>query len=317
MDKLNDILEDYFNTVGYGFSDDFIAVKKMSEIILSIREPRFMDKLKNRFGINNSIELSHQFFDNFDSRYGDYFCRRLLDDAYDFKQVSKNSSDLPCSYYDYTSGEKKIFLPYQNCICDAFSIVHETFHDTNLEPRNLNLTRGLFTEYISMFGEFLLENFITENYDIKCKVSNNYSFDACFIKALKVDFQLNLIKCYLDRGSVNKYYFNSIICNYDRRYHSYLYGLYFSIIYSNNLNFDYEMRYLFGILLSCYCYDRFLNNNFDIDLFKFINENINYMEPEDVYSYLDLDLVDYYDMMLSNDSYETLGNSYVKVMNNR
>ena len=317
MDRLNSILEKYFNDVGYGFSDDYNSVKKMSEIILSIREPRFNDKIKNRVGINRCIQFSHEFFDSFDFRYGDYFLKRLSQGGYDFKRVEHNSSEIPCSYYDFELCEKKIYLPYENTICDAFSIVHETLHDTNLDPNNLTLTRSLFTEYISMFGEFLFENFLVDNYDIKCKLSNNYSFNACYIKALKVDFQLSLIKCYLDKGSINDFDFYSILCHYDKDYRRYLYCIYLSIINSNDLNFDYEMRYLFGILLSCYSYDRFLNNDFDLDLFKFINESINYLEADAVYSYLDLDLINYDDLMLSNDSYDALSKSYVKIMNNR
>ena len=101
MDKLNSILEKYFDEVGYGFSDDFNAVKKMSEIILSIREPRFDDKIKNRVGINRCIQYAYEFFDCFDSRYSKYFIGRLMSSAYDFRLASRNSNEIPCSYFDY------------------------------------------------------------------------------------------------------------------------------------------------------------------------------------------------------------------------
>lgn len=317
MDELNKIIGSYFDEIGYSDVDDFNDVKKMAEVILSVREPRFLDKIKNRFGINKSIELAYEFFDDFDIEYGDYFIDRLRSNSFIFKKVNKNSPENPYSYFDRSEGRNMIFIPFQNDICDSFALVHETFHDTNLDINNLNITRNIFTEYISMFGEFLLEDFVRDNYDIKCKANNNYSFNVCFIKALKVDFQINLIKCYLEKGSLNKFYFNSIINEYDKKYHGLLYQICYRIINDKNLNFDYEMRYLYGILLSCYSYDKLLNNDFDIDIFKYLNANINYLYPEEFYDYLGLDVIDDYNLLLSPESYDKLGNSYVKVMNNR
>lgn len=317
MDELNRIIEKYIDETGYFYTDDFSNIKKLSEIILSIREPRFMDKIKSRFGINKSIDLSYQFFNSFDKEYGDYFQDRLNEGGFTFNHVGKNNDENAYSYFDYDLGEKKIYIPYRNQITDAFAIVHETFHDANLDIENLSLTRNVFTEYISIFGEFLFENFIDENYDIKCKTNNNYSFMACYTKALKVDFQLNLFKCYLEKGFINDYSFSYIVNSYPKRYHALLLRFCYSFIKNNDFDFDFQMRYLFGILLSCYSYDRFLNNDFNIDVFKYIHENVNELDPEDVYEYLDLDIIDDYTLLLSPDSYNKLHKSYRKIMGKR
>ena len=317
MDELNRIIEKYINEVGYFYTHEFADIKKASEIILSVREPRFMDKVKTRFGINKSIDLSYQFFNSFDKEYGDYFQRRLIEGAFVFDHVGKNSDDNAFSSFDSDLGRKKIYIPYRNQITDAFAIVHETFHDANLDVDNLNITRSLFTEYISIFGEFLLENFINSNYDIKCKANNNYSFMACYTKALKVDLQLNLFKSYLENGFINNYSFNSIINSYPGRYHGLLLRFCHSIIDKKDFDFDYQMRYLFGILLSCYSYDRFLNDDFNIDIFKYIHENVNELYPDEVYEYLDLDVIDEYTLLLSPDSYNRLNKSYRKIMGKR
>lgn len=312
MDILNDVMEKYISDVGYFSTDDFSNIKKLSEIILSIHEPKFSDKIKTRVGINRSINLAFDFFNSIDDSYGSYFENRLLEGAYDFEHVSKNDSSLSSSYFDPDLGLKKMHIFYRNQITDAFSIVHETFHDANLEPYNYNYTRNLFTEYISIFGEFLFENFISDIYR-NCKASNNYSFIGCYFKALKVDFELSLFKCYLEDGFINDYSFNSIISSYPRKYHDYLLDICCSIIKDNDFDFDYQMRYLYGILFSCYSYDRFMNNDFDIEVYKFIHENINYLYPEEVHEFLGLDVIDDY-MLLSPESYDKLSKSYRKVM---
>ena len=94
MDKLNKIIEEYIDEVGYFYTDDFSSIKKLSEIILSVSEPRFADKIKTRFGINKSINLSYQFFDSFDKEYGNYFKDRLIEGGFTFDHVRKNSDVL-------------------------------------------------------------------------------------------------------------------------------------------------------------------------------------------------------------------------------
>ena len=317
MDELNKLIEKHIDEVGYFFTHEFSDIKKASEIILSVGEPRYTERIKTGYGLTKSIDLSYQFFNSLDKSYGDYFQERLNEGGFDFKLVKSHSYENAVSTYDYNQGKKTIYIPYCNQITDAFSIVHETFHDANLDIENLNYTRSLFTEYISIFGEFLFEKFISDNFDIKCKAIHNTSFAACYPKALKVDFQLNLFKCYLENGFVNKYSFDSIVNSYPKRYHALLIRFYRAFIEKNDFDFDYQMRYLFGILLSCYSYDNFLNGEFSIDNFKFIHEKINDLFPEEVYAFLDLEVIDDYTLLLSPDSYDKLDKSYRKIMKRR
>ncbi len=313
MDDLNVIIQKYLGEVSeYDFSD-YCAIKKASEIILNNKMPFFGDKIKSRFGLSKSVDLAFKFFDRLG--YGDYFLGRINDGTFRFNRVSKNNNATPMSYYNDKLCKNEIYLPYSNSILDAYVIVHELLHDTNLDINNMSYTRSMFTEYISMYGEFLFECFIEENYNInKFKTDINYSFNSCYISALKVDFQLNLIKCYLDNGYISDYFLNTIISKYDSKHQGLLFKICYSILDKNDLDFDFYMRYLFGILLSCYSYDKFLNNEFDLDLFVFINDNLNYLEPEDVYGYLDLEVVDNYNLLLSPNSYDKLDKSYRKIM---
>ena len=316
MDELNQIIEKYLQDVEEYDFEDFIAIKKMSEIILSNRMPFFKDKVKTRYGLNKSINLAYSFLDVLG--YGDYFNEKMKDGTFKFKQVSMRSKEIPMSYYNEELGKSEIYLPYSNFIIDAYVIVHELLHDTNLDFNNMSITRDIFTEYISMFGEFIFELYIKENFKINdFKTDINYSFNSCYKSALKVDFQLNLIKSYLENGQINNYFLNTIIEKYDPVFQGTLLKYCYSILEQKELDFDFYMRYLTGILLSCHSYELFLNNKFDLELFVFINDYINYLEPEDVYSYLNLKVVDGNNLLLSNDSYEKLNKSYKKIMNGR
>lgn len=312
MDELNNIIQKYIDEIECYDPDTFIAIKKLSEIILSCREPNFMNKIKNSFGLSKSKDLSEMFFYDLDKEYGLYFTNILNNGTFIFNKVKSNSDEIAGSDYDYTNRRKKIYLPYRNNIADSFSIVHETLHDMNLDINNLSLTRHIFTEYISMYGEFLFEEYIDKNFQIKCKAKNNYSFDACFLKALKVDLQINLIKCIIENGYISDYNLEMIIKQYNKRYHRLLLTYCDKIVENKKLDFTTEMRYLYGILLSCYS----KYNKIDKEIFTFINDNINDMEIDDIFSILNLGHSDEY-LMLSNDANEELNKCYIKVMNGR
>ena len=312
MDRLNEILFQYIMQNETFDFDDYSGIYKLSDIILNSKVPNFTDKVKNRFGISKSFQLSYEFFNCLDESYGRYFLDRVNSDDLILKYVKVNK-ETAYSYPD-EDGNKKIYLPYSNDICDCFALTHEMFHDMNLQVNNLSITRSLFTEYISMYGEMLLEEFIKNNYDIKCSFCSRYTFNGSYLKALKVDIQLKLVKCFIENGFIDYFKLNEIINNYNPFYRNYLVKYINEIISSEDLSIGYEGRYLIGILLSCYSKDLVLNKKYDIDTFLGINEDINYMYPDEVYNVLDLDVSDQYTMELTSGSYDKLAKSYSKHM---
>lgn len=312
MESINDVISEYIEDCELYDISELSAISRMSNIILGSKVPSFNDKIKNRFGISKSFELSYEFFEFLGNDYGKYFIDRVSSDDLILK-YDKKGMEIPCSFLDEL-GEKRIYLPYSMNICDSFSLTHEMLHDMNFDVNNTSLARNIFTEYISILGEILFEDFINYNYDIKCCCNNRYTFNGVYVKAIIVDFQINLVKCFLDKGFIYEYDLGRIINNYNSYYHDYLYELYDKIISDNKLSIMYEYRYLVGMVLSCYSKDLMLNKKYDIDLYKYINDNINDMFPEEVYRILDLEVCDDYTMELSNDSYKKLGNSYCKYL---
>ena len=132
------------------------------------------------------------------------------------------------------------------------------------------------------------------------------------LKALKVDLQINLIKCIIENGYISDYNLEMIIKQYNKRYHGLLLTYCDKIVENKKLDFTTEMRYLYGILLSCYS----KYNKIDKEIFTFINDNINDMEIDDIFSILNLGHSDEY-FMRSNDANEELNKCYIKVMNGR
>lgn len=317
MDELNGIIQNCLDETEYTVSDWLDDVHRFSDIILSHGEPALSDKSKNRFGINNSVDLAYQFFNSFDKAYGDHFQKLVNDDFISFSYIGKRGNGISQSYYDCEQGKNVIDILYRNQIEDAFSLVHETFHDLNLDFENLSVTRNYLTEYVSIFGEFLFEKFIEDNYDIKCRINNNITFLATYTKALLASFQAKLFEHYMEHGYINDYSFNSIVNSYSKRYHPLLLRNCDKYIADDSFNIDYQLRYLLGILLSCYSYDRYLNNDFNLDVFKYINENLNNLDIFEVYQYLDLDIEDYDTLLLTPDSYNKLDKSYKKILGRR
>lgn len=311
ISSLNNIILKYVTDAElYDFSE-LSAIDSITNVILSSRMPSFRDKIKNRFGLSKSLELSFEFFNTLGENYGRYFLNRVNGDGIIFVYDPKGI-ETATSYHD--NGEKKIYFPYSKKITDCFTITHEILHDMNLDVNNVNEVRNLYTEYISILGELFLSDYISYNYDIKCSINNRYTFNSCFLKAISVRFYIDLIKCFLDNGNIDIYNLEKIISKYNPYYHNYLIKLADKFIVNDNFPIYYEYRYLIGILLSCYSKDLYDNGEFDINMFKYINENINDIIDEDIYDLLSLEVMDSYTLSLTPDSYEKLGKSYIKIM---
>ena len=308
---LNEVILKYItNSEVYDISE-LSPIECMSNIILSSKCPCFNDKIKNRFGLSKSLELSYEFFNFLSNDYGKYFLDRIGSDSIIYAYDPKGR-ETATSFHE--NGEKMIYFPYCENICDSFTITHEMFHDMNLDINNINSVRDLFTEYISIFGEMLFDGFISSNYDIKCCFNNRYTFNSCYLKAIKVDFYINLVKCFLDNGYIYRFHLYDIIDRFNPYYQNYLLGLIDKFISDGSFPIIYEYRYLLGILLSCYSKDLMRDGKFSIELFQYINENINFIDYDDLYSILSLDVYDDYTLLLSNESYDKLCKSYRKNM---
>jgi len=311
LSGLNEVVLKFITDASMYDISELSSIDRVYSTIFSYKIPSFSEKIKNRFGFSKSLELAYHFFDFLDTTYGEYYLNKVNGDSIIYSYDPKGVDNATSYYVD---NQKMIYLPYRQDIFDSFTLVHEVLHDMNLDINNINNVRNLYTEYISILGEFLFQDYINENYDIRCSINNKNNFNCCFLKAVDVSFYVDLVKEFLDNGYINKFIFENIIVKYNSYYHDHLIKLVDKFISKGNLPIFYEYRYLIGILLSCYSKDLYDNGRFDIDMFKYINENINSMDYEDLYELLSLDFDDSYTLLLSSDSYDKLGRSYEKIM---
>ena len=312
MDRLNEIMLQYVLKRNLYDISDYSSIYTMSKIILDSRVPNFGDKRKNRFGLTNSYKLAYEFFYSLDPKYASYFVDRANSGDIYLRYFKRNTENA----YSFIGedGRKKIYFPYGLDICDCFIIVHEMFHDMNLDLENSTVTRHLFTEYISFFGEFLFKDYIDKKYGIDFSISTKFSYNGFYIKAISVHFQIMLVKKFLDKGYLDDYDIARIINQYNPVYRNMLVSIFKQIYINGDLCLDFDNRYVIAVLLTCYTRDLIKEKKYDIDMFKFLNDNINYLFPLEVYSMLDLDVVCESTLDLSFNSYDKLKKSYCKYM---
>lgn len=315
MDRLNSMMLDQTLNAGIFDFSDYSAFSTLSRIIIEAGFPNFNYKNKNRFGLMNSYKLAYEFFSFIDPLYASYFEERFNSGDVCAKYFKKNSpTDQIALSYLGRDGTKKIYFPYGRNILDCFSLVHEILHDMNLDAHNLTVTRSMFTEYISIYGEYLLYEYVRNTYGIDFSADLKYTYRDGYKKAIIVDFQLALIKEFLEKSNINYYDVARIINSYDQYFRGILLEIFYNNLDKGELNIWYEIRYVIAVLLLSYTRDLEKTKKFDIDMFKFLNENINYLYPNEVYSMLDLDVSDEYTLSLSQDSYQKLRKSYSKYM---
>lgn len=315
MNEFNLLLKSFVeenNIYDISFFDNY---RKLNDIILKYHEPKYNNLLKNRVGLTKTVGNVYNFFKKLDIDLCNDFVKKINSDDFIFKKVDFNSTNINSySEYDYLEKRKKIVVLYQEDVFDGFSIVHEFFHDSNLDINNINITRSMFTEFISMYGEILYESYI-KKYNIKSYTNNNScNFWLCFYDSLKVDFLIKIIELYIKNGYINEWFFNNILSLYDVKYHDVMKDYIISLIINQNVDIFKKFKYILGILLSSYVD---INKVLDVSDFIEINNSINNLSPKDVFHILDLEISDNYTLELTDDSYNRISNSYIKKLNSR
>lgn len=199
--------------------------------------------------LNNDVFI----FERFDNEKYIYYSKN------DAEVKTKINNKTPYSWINPETLKHEIYIPVTNTIGDAFSILHESFHEfNNYNIMTLNsISRNHLSEGVSMASEFLLEDYL------KKQKINNYNYgpyeNIKYIEEITklVLTKLQVIKLYLQ--DKNTYMFYDIVykTNIDKE----LLRQIKDFIYMN------EFRYIIGILLASQ-----IN---DFKTLKIMNESIN------------------------------------------
>lgn len=287
--------------------NNLLLTMNCSNIILNERDFKFNPKNNVKYSLKQCDDLVEEFFGQLNPSYLDYYRLRKSDGTVDFDFLCQQ--DQPYSGYD-DSDNITIYIPITSTIEDAFSIVHEVFHNYNLGNKE-SLTDGyLFTtECLSylcefLFSDFLLSKGFNESNDIILR--DLYSLRRL---ALEFNFSLSLILKYLNNGYIDKYIVSDIISSYPDEYYDYLCYFIYDICDKGELNLDNAETYILSGLLSTYMYDRIRSNKKNLNELFDLNDVLNDYSLSQVLDYLDLD---YTDCELTLNSYSVLRKSYKK-----
>lgn len=309
FDILNKILQEVIDEEPF-FEEDYILIKKFCEIIRNAGLPLFNTKYNSNMGINTSIMYSLNFLEKIDPRYS-YNLERLINNNQLYLHAGKNNYGL--SQLIVEDGKSIINMYQRGTIEDSYTLTHENIHDTNRDINNLTVTWHLMTETLSILSEMLqMEYFrnlsiIPKNY----KLNEMDTLIALYIKACRLDFEIELLFAYNKYKYINKYIYNEILSKYNNLYEKSEAAVHIlDIIESGDLDYTSLQRDIVGGILSSYMFERIENSPSRIKEFVELNDNINYISFIDVLNYLDLDVINKEFVLLSNTSNNILNDSY-------
>ena len=269
---------------------------------------QYCEKNTKKIAIQDTLHLVYKFLRIIDSSYADYLIKRVNDGSMEFS----TQFEVGQSLYNLKLQKRRIMIPIKYTIDDAYIIIHELLHDYNLDINNLSVARHLFTETISILGEILFKDYLKQNNlfveDYQKRIKN----DFWFIKriAFKNDFEIKLMLYYLENGYIDKSVVSNILCDTNE---SYVFQANYSLMDANEfetMSLDISQRYIIGGLFASYMHERILKNPQNIEEFKEINDIINYINFEDVVNYFDLEVENYDNFVLTDESVKRLQKSY-------
>lgn len=311
--KLERIIERFVVLNNINDIYDILLIKRTNDIVFNNCNYKYNLKYKNKYNINKVDSLVNEFFKSINYDLYLYYNLRKKDGTIKLDYHPKANVSAR-SLYDYEHHKRKIYIPVSNTLEDAFCIVHELVHDSNIDTTCKSITRSIFTESLSILIELLFEDYLKQ-YKIKdYKIANNLNLNYIDIKSLYIDFNLKLIETYINKNNINFQDLSNIVINYNKSQRYELNYIIDKILEEDNIDIDYEHRYILGILIASYMYERIKNNKNNILELLELNEMLKVYDVEQVFDYLE---IEYDEFDLLEESYKKLEKSYCKYVKNR
>lgn len=313
FDKLNEILSVFMEEDEF-VEEEYSLIKNFCSIIINSGVPLYKTKYKSRMGLNTSLQYSLNFLQTLSPGYRDNLEKLIVNDQL---YIYDDKDDNYLSQLVVEDGKSVIMLYSRSTIEDSYTLTHENIHDTNRDLKKLTVSWHLMTETFSILSEMLQREYFRK-LDIVPKDFRLNEMDtlvALYIKACRLDFELELIFAYNKYGVINQFVYNEILSKYTNIYEkSEAENHLLDIIDNQDLYFDSLQRYVIGGVMSSYMFERISDKPSRVREFVELNDYINDISFIDVIKYLDLDVVDEQYAIMSNDSNKILRQSYIKRM---
>lgn len=302
---LIDIIKDYVYKSGAEDFEQFQMIFNCSNLLLEERKFKLSDEYSRKFDFKKIDSLVEEFLYELNPSYLDYYRLRKDDGSFIFNFNDKTG--FAYSTFNDDINNREIYVGITGYIEDAFSIVHELFHDMNMTGEVDSEGREFFSECLSIVGEFLFNDFIVD----KNIVDQNVTISLCLyclrMKALEVNFNLRLIQEYLSNGFLSDSIINNIINSYSEEFRNYIFDIIDDICEEEWPTLDDNQTYILSCLCATYMYDRIKNNKKYLDELFDLNQVLNDFDLSQVLDYLDLN---HSDFDLTCDCYSLLRKKY-------
>lgn len=279
-----DNLYNYFANLAINY------IEGVSEVLPEKTQNQEYEKMDIRI----TLELVREFLGSIDKKYLDIFNKALTDGTFDLFLPEDDLVERPDYPITFPKPKANINIPIYNNIKDGSIIVHEFFHFLN-DGEQYNVVAELFTEMISIYFELRFAMFLIEKgYD-----SVNFSkilyerIDDSYDAANTLFGSSAVLDIYNKTGKINlrNYIFiNKFINTYKGKY-KLIRETKKTRNISHALNdFESDISYLFGTLISIMAIEE--PKIYDLKM-KYINNNLNSFNIEDVLYNLDVKLEEY------------------------
>lgn len=306
-DELIEIVEDYIYKLGVDSFESFAMSFHCSQVLLNEREFKYNYKYKKKYDFKKVDSLVEGFLGDLNPTYLDYYRLRKSDGTFIFNFDDK--SGFGYSTFNDDINRREIYIGMTGHIEDAFTVVHELFHDINMNGDFDSYGRYFFTECLSILGEFLFSDYLVNKNIVEQKNVIQMCLYYLRGKALEVNFNLRLIQEYLERGYLNDSVVEDIINSYPPEYKEDILQIILLIREQEWVTLEDEQTYILSCLCATYMYDRiksdkkYLNELFDL------NQILNDLEISQVLNYLD---IEHGAFDLTDKSYSILRDKYKK-----
>lgn len=301
-------VNDYIANTDVKDPDDFSLTRNFNNIIMNSKDRMYAFKCTTKVELNKSIKITTDFLEKLNPEYKKYFELRLNDRTFIFDKTKEETTAF--SSYDEINKRRIIYIPLENNIEDVHAIIHELFHDINLDEKQESITRMFYTEGLSILGELLLTDYLKENNIKDYNIFNDQLLYAMKTKAIAVDFNLKLLEEYLKDGYIDKAGILNVLDCYPENYANDLFNIISKIVENEELTLDVEQTYVFGSVIAAYMYDRIKKNRSNINELFELNEIIKEKEFEEILDYLN---INYGDADINEDSLKDLTKCYKKI----
>lgn len=312
IEVLNKILYDFACETDDLYIEDFYLIDNFRSIILDNKTILTPSNYHRHISLNKSIRYSYEFLKTLDERYADKLMKNIEDGVINFYQRAKEETTNASLEVDEEKKYSKIVLPYDRTIEDSYAITHEQLHDTNMDPNRLNTTCSLFTEMISFLGELLQRDYFEKRSSTPKEYRKNMSdsFFATRVYAISMNFELELIKRFINKGFIHFQDIRDICKGKSTEELETIYLELEKILDNGELNYYKSQNYIISNVLACYLHQRILDNPKKIKEFNELNKLINVYPIDRIFDYLELDMKNYRFLNLTDDSYKVLRKCY-------